>query len=223
MTATSFLTFLIVMIGVNASPGPGMAAIIGATLKSGVRAGLAVYAGSLLGDYVYFIAAVAGAGAIALALGPWLSLLTVIAGLYLLWLGSAPLRQALANSSALPVTPISQTPPSKAQVGTRAGFASGLFITLGNPGVIFFFLALLPAVTDLTHLTLHEIALMSLLLVGASCAVFAIVILVAALTRRHVLVGGRGRWADPVSGVLLALAGFWLIWDGSAKLLELVH
>jgi threonine/homoserine/homoserine lactone efflux protein len=126
----------------------------------------------------------------------------------------------LANGAAVPVTPIAETPPANPDLDPRAGFASGLFITLGNPGVIFFFLALLPAVTDLTHLTLREIALMSLLLVGASCAVFAVVILVAALTRRHVLVGGKGRWADYASGALLVLAGLWLIWDGGSKLLE---
>ena len=211
MNAGALTSFALVMLAVNASPGPGTAAIVGATLSSGVRVGLATFAGSLIGDYVYFIAAVFGGGAIARALGSSLSLLTLVAGAYLVWLGSAPFRKRAAamEQAATPAT-----------LTARAGFVSGLFITLGNPNVLFFFLALLPAVTDLRHLRAADIAILTLVLIAASAAVFAVLIGLATATRRYALSGPRGLWAERISGGALALAGLWLILEAGLRLWE---
>lgn len=212
MTAGALASFALVMLAVNASPGPGTATIVGATLSGGVRAGIAAFAGSLIGDYVYFIAAVLGSGAIAHALGSSLPMLMLLAGLYLLWLGTASFRKAGAPA------PVGQ-PVAAPALTPRAGFVSGFFITLGNPNVIFLFLALLPAVTDLRHLRAADIAILTVILVAASAGVFAVLIGLAAAARRYALAGARGIWAERISGGVLALAGLWLILEAGLKLL----
>jgi len=203
MTLSSFLAFCAVWLGVNVAPGPGMAAILGATVSRGTRIGMAVLLGSILGDLIYFIAAVAGLGALVTAAGSWLIAFKLGAGLYLLWLGVKPW---LARSA--PAAP--DGGGASADINPSRGFLSGMMITLGNPNVIIFSLAVLPVAVALDRITPIDLSLMSLALVLIALLVYVPLIAIAALTRRHALGGGRGAFAERIGGIVVAVAGLWL-------------
>lgn len=129
-----------------ATPGPGVYATVSQALTAGFRASRDVIAGIVLGDLIFLTFAILGLSAIARVLGSFFFLVRIAGGGYLIWMGwklwrSQPLALE-ANSSAQ----LSDRP--------RNRFLLGLFITLGNPKAIIFYLSLLPNLLDLQQLTL---------------------------------------------------------------------
>ena len=150
MDWTNLLTFAVALALAAAIPGPGVAAVVARVLGSGLRQALPMVLGLIAGDLVYLSAAALGLGVIASAFGTLFMLIRWAGAAYLLYLG---IRLFLAHpeAEALPMR------------GTRrAGpFLAGLLVTLGNPKVILFYLALLPTIVDLGGLTALGFAEMS--------------------------------------------------------------
>lgn len=120
-------------------PGPGVAALVGQSLGSGLRAALFLLAGLALGDVVYLTVAVAGLAALAQAFAGVFLLVKVLGGAYLIWLAARlwTARAGLAEAG-------------EARPASDAGsFLTGFSVTMGNPKTIVFYLALLPTVLDL--------------------------------------------------------------------------
>ncbi|MBW6493562.1 MAG: LysE family translocator [Burkholderiaceae bacterium] len=75
-------------------PGAGKIAILNASARSGVRAGLATVAGTLLGDLLYMLAVVAGLAAVMAANQLLFDALQWFGAAYLCWIGLQLLRSA---------------------------------------------------------------------------------------------------------------------------------
>jgi threonine/homoserine/homoserine lactone efflux protein len=207
MTLSSFLAFCAVLLGMNVAPGPGMAAIVGTAVSRGARIGTVLLLGTILGDLVYFGAAVAGLGALVSAAGPWLTLFKLAAGLYLLWLGVKPwLGQA---SPTAPTAPEATRPAGDDRL-SRA-FFSGVMITLGNPNVVISFLAILPVAVALDRISLFDLSFMTFAVVLIALVIYMPLIAVAAVTRRNALGGARGAFAERIGALLVGAAGLWLV------------
>jgi threonine/homoserine/homoserine lactone efflux protein len=184
-----------------------MAAIVGTAVSRGARIGTVLLLGTILGDFVYFAAAVAGLGALVTATGPWLTLFKLAAGLYLLWLGVKPwLGQASPTTPAAPehARSAGNDRPSRA-------FLSGLMITLGNPNVVISFLAVLPVAVALDRISLLDLCFMTLALVVMALLIYMPLIAVAAVTRRNALGGRTGDLAERIGGLVVGAAGLWLV------------
>jgi threonine/homoserine/homoserine lactone efflux protein len=168
MTLAGLLVFSLSYVLAVASPGPGIAALVGQVLGRGLRAAPAYVLGMLAGDFVWFTTAALGLAALAhtfaglFALVKWAG---VVYLLYLAWkMWAAPVAPLEAGRAALPV--------SHATL-----FMSGLTLTLGNPKTMAFFLALLPAILDLEHLSplgFAEVALLIAIILPAVLAVYAL-------------------------------------------------
>lgn len=115
-------------------PGPGTLAILNATARNGVGAGLGAVLGTLAGDFVYMLAAVLGLAAVlaanpdVLLIGQWFG-----AG-YLAWLGWKLLRAPVTTGPAI------EAPRQSAWRFCRQAFA----VSLTNPKVVMFFMAFFP-------------------------------------------------------------------------------
>src|SRR5882672_9642214 len=140
MDLASLLIFASALFVAAASPGPGIAAIVARVLGRGMDGAIAFTAGIALGDVVWLTVAILGLAAVAQTFqGVFLAVKYAGAAylLYLAWkLWTAPV---VARDVA----------PDSTDAGRVRLFLAGLAVTLGNPKVMVFYLALLPNIIDL--------------------------------------------------------------------------
>ncbi len=175
MTITGFLAYSAALAVAAAVPGPGIVALVARGLGSGFRATLPMAIGIALGDLVYLTAAVLGLAYIAQTFG-----LVFLAFKYA---GAAYLAY-LAYRFWTAGVGIEKVEARKAE-GAVASFLSGLMVTLGNPKVMVFYLALLPAIVDLAAVTFKDYAILVML----TCLILLAVLLpyLALATRTRAL------------------------------------
>ncbi len=115
-------------------PGPGTLAILHATARNGRAAGLAAVSGTLLGDFVFMVAAVVGLAAVMRANPLLFTALQGFGAAYLCWLGVQLLRTRIAGEERL------AEPERSPGTYFRQAFA----VSLTNPKVILFFVSFFP-------------------------------------------------------------------------------
>jgi len=129
-----YLSFVAAILIFQLVPGPGTLAILGATAQGGVRAGLGAVLGTLLGDFLYMLAAVLGLAALVASYPIAFTVLRWFGLAYLVWIGLALLRPGAE------ATEKTEPPPMAGWVHFRRAFA----VSLTNPKVILFFMAFFP-------------------------------------------------------------------------------
>ena len=195
MTIASLMVFAVALFVAAASPGPGIAAIVARVLGRGTTGAIAFTTGIAVGDIVWLTVAVLGLAALAETFhGVFVAVkyAGVCYLLYMAWkLWSAP---AVARE-------ISQAPPREHPARL---FLAGLSVTMGNPKVMVFYLALLPNIIDLRGLT----ALGYAELVGVTAGVLAIVFggyILLAVRARSLFTSARAvRLMNRGTGVVMA-------------------
>ena len=115
-------------------PGPGTLAILTATARSGIGAGCGAVMGTLVGDFVYMVAAVVGLAAVMNANPLLFRALQWFGVAYLCWIGGQLRRARLAGAATAPDS------RKSAWVYFRQAFA----VSLTNPKVVLFFVAFFP-------------------------------------------------------------------------------
>lgn len=147
MEICSLLIFALALLVASGSPGPSTAALVARVLVNGWRDVAPFVAAMLLGELVWLSCAVAGLAAIAEKFH-WAFLAIKYFGVaYLLFLAwqmwTAPVavgERSLATGSR----------------STVRMFFAGIALTLGNPKIMLFYLALLPAIVDLDGMTISS-------------------------------------------------------------------
>ncbi|WP_201859337.1 LysE family translocator [Microvirga soli] len=175
MDLAGLLLFSSALFIAAASPGPGIAAIVARVLGRGPKEAVAFSIGVALGDVVWLTFAVLGLAALAQAFH----------GVFLVvkYLGAAYLLYIAYKIWTAPAVPQEIEAEARAEHPAKL-FLAGLAVTMGNPKVMVFYLALLPTFLDLTRITLlgfAELALATLTVLGV---VFAGYIALAARARR---------------------------------------
>lgn len=125
-------------------PGPGITALVARSAAQGPLVGAAMTAGLMLGDFVYLTTAVFGLALIATHFDAVFTIVRVFSVAYLLVLAWQFWYAKPNEMKAEPVT----------RKTLIAAAVSGLAITLSNPKVIAFYLALMPIVLDLSQITI---------------------------------------------------------------------
>ena len=146
MTLTGFLAYSAALALAVAVPGPGIVAMVARGLGSGFRATLPMTLGIALGDLVYLTAAVLGLAYIAQTFGLIFMAFKYAGAAYLAFLAYKFWTAGVG---------IEKVEARRAE-GPFVSFMSGLMVTLGNPKVMVFYLALLPAIVDLSTVTLND-------------------------------------------------------------------
>jgi threonine/homoserine/homoserine lactone efflux protein len=144
MTWSGLLVFCSAYVLAVASPGPGVAAIVARVLGRGLTGIWAFILGFVVGDLIWFILAVAGLAVIAKTFAAVFVAVKWAGAAYLLWL-AWKMWTSRPVSVAEGAAPPADEPPGRL-------FLASLSLTLGNPKVIVFFMALLPSLVDLTTL-----------------------------------------------------------------------
>lgn len=158
-----------------ASPGPGIAALLARVLGRGPRGAFAFTFGLAFGDVIWLAFAMAGLAALAQTFAG-VFLVVKYAGAaylgYLAWrLWTAPVREQEIDADTRRESPVKL-------------FLAGLAVTMGNPKVMVFYVALVPLIFDPTRLGLTGFVLASGVALAVLAIVFGIYIGLASRARR---------------------------------------
>ncbi|MCB1385494.1 MAG: LysE family translocator [Nitratireductor sp.] len=129
MNLTAFLAYALALGIAAAIPGPGVAALVGRALGSGLTRSLPMLLGLAVGDVVYLTLAIAGLAFIAKAFSTVFFIVKLAGAAYLLWLAWRFWTRGIA---------IHEVARSAGRRDGLASFLAGLAVTLGNPKTIVF-------------------------------------------------------------------------------------
>jgi threonine/homoserine/homoserine lactone efflux protein len=181
----------------TATPGPGIGAILARVLGRGTEGLVAFIAGYVVGDLIWFTLAATGMAMLAQTAH---SLFVVIK-----YAGAAYLLYLAYRLWMVPVEVVGEGKAPPPQCGPRVFIASlTLTLTLGNPKVMIFFLALLPTVLDLTKMSLPafmEVAAAICLILTSVLSIYA----GAAIRARRLFKSVHAvRWLNRGTGTVMA-------------------
>ncbi|AOI94864.1 LysE family translocator [Burkholderia sp. LA-2-3-30-S1-D2] len=201
MSAASLAAFALALFVLAGTPGPSVAALVARVLTNGFRDVLPFLAAMWIGEAIWLTCAVAGLAVIAHTFAPGFFILKIAGVAYLLFL-------AWKMWTAPGDAPTDDIPRGRS--GWRM-FMAGTLVTLGNPKIVLFYLALLPTIIDLSHVTTvgwaELVATMLAVLITADCAWAFVAIRVRKfiLTRRAIKIANRTS-AAAMAGAAIAIA-----------------
>lgn len=194
---TSLAIFAGVLFVAAASPGPGIAAILARVLGRGTSGAFAFTAGLALGDVVWLTIAILGLAAVAQVFQAVFVAIKYVGAAYLLYL-AWKLWTAPAHAH--------DVVPDMSIAGRVRLFLAGLAVTLGNPKVMVFYLALLPNIIDLKEVTVWGWLELSLVVLAVLAVVFGSYVALAARTRRLLTSPRAMRFVNRGTGAVMATA-----------------
>jgi len=201
MTLSSLLVFAVALTVAAGSPGPSIAALVARVLTNGLRDVLPFLAAMWLGEALWLSCAVAGLAVVARTLGIVFIALKFIGAAYLLFL-------AWKMWFAPTQVPDGELPSGQSPWRM---FGAGLTITLGNPKIMMFYLALLPTIVDLNRvgaaawIELTAIMLVVLVAVDVAWALLAVRARRLLTSRKAVKVANRTS-ATMMAGAAVVIA-----------------
>src|SRR6201999_3292835 len=143
MSLSNLLVFALALVVAAGPPGPSVAALVARVLSNGLRDVLPFLAAMWLGEALWLTCAVAGLAVEGRTLGVVFLVIRLIGVAYLLF---------LAWKMWFAPTDVSKSELPSGQSPWKM-FGAGLTITLGNPKIMVFYLALLPTLVDLDRIS----------------------------------------------------------------------
>jgi threonine/homoserine/homoserine lactone efflux protein len=174
MDLTALLIFTGALLVAAVSPGPGIVALVARVIGGGLAGIVPFVAGLILGDLIWLAAAVLGLAVVAHTFHELFVAIKFAGAAYLLYLAY---RMWTAPAQAMDIAEPSNRDRSASL------FLAGLSVSLGNPKVIGFYLALLPNLIDLRHVDLFGYAELAGLCVAVLTVVLGAYALAAARAR----------------------------------------
>jgi threonine/homoserine/homoserine lactone efflux protein len=195
MDLTALIVFATALLVAAASPGPGIIAIVARVIGRGSHGAVAYATGFVIGDLVWLTVAILGLAIVAQAFAQVFLVIKYAGAAYLLYLAY---RMWTAPAQALDIA---------ADIGReRRGrlFLTGLAISLGNPKVMAFYVALLPSLIDVTRVTAAGFAELAAICVAVLTIVLSTYV-VAAVRARTLFTSPRAlRLLNRMGGTMLA-------------------
>jgi threonine/homoserine/homoserine lactone efflux protein len=193
VTLSALLIFAGALLVAAGSPGPSIAALVARVIASGYRSVLPFLAAMWIGEAIWLCLAASGASYIAQSFHSVFVILKYLGVAYLLYLAwkmwTAP---AVVKEGDLP-----------REDSSWRLFATGLAITLGNPKIMVFYLALLPSLIDLSGITVLGIAELVGVMMLVLIAVDLAWVIAAAQARRWLKSSRAMRIANRVSATAM--------------------
>ena len=149
------------------TPGPGMFYVVGRTWAAGKADGLASSLGTMLGGFVHVTACVIGVSALVMASATAFSVLKLVGGIYLIYLGIQTFRAASRETLEMPAPSREGLFGSHDRTENRSAcfarftlflvdapwraFRQGVVVEATNPKTAAFFLAFIPQFIVIAH------------------------------------------------------------------------
>lgn len=197
MTPGVFLTLTATVAVAALTPGPAVTAIVARAIADGPRPAMAINAGVVTGDLLFFALAAAGMAAAARSLGDVFAVVKVVGALYLAWQGLSLWRAQPRIAAAGGTSHEGHFWPN---------YGAGLLLMFGHVQAMLFYAALLPGFVDLSSLTWSDLGLLAVMLLVVIGGVNTAYALLAARAR-HFFANDRAQRALlRVAGTLMFVA-----------------
>jgi len=174
MDLAALVLFAGTLLVAAASPGPGIAALIAQVVGKGPEGATSFAAGLILGDLVWLAVAILGLAVVAQTFHEVFLVIKYAGAGYLVYLAY---RMWTAPVAARDIAAVPR------REGRLRLFFAGLAVTLGNPKVVAFYLALLPSLIDLARVGLLGYVELAGISVVILTAVFGAYVVAAARAR----------------------------------------
>jgi threonine/homoserine/homoserine lactone efflux protein len=194
MSFSSLLLFAGALIVAAGSPGPSIAALVARVISRGWRDVLPFLAAMWIGEGIWLSLAVFGLAFVAQTFH--------LAFVVVKWVGVAYLAWLAWKMWTAPVTVREDQLPKNDSPAKL--FAAGMAVTLGNPKIMMFYMALLPTIIDLNAVTLAGWVELTLTMAMVLVAVDLIWTVAAAQARRLLKSARAMRIANRVSATTMA-------------------
>jgi threonine/homoserine/homoserine lactone efflux protein len=162
MSAQTWALYLAAAIGLSVTPGPNSLLVLTHGALHGHRKAVFTIGGSALGFTLLIALSMAGIGALLQASAHALTVLKVVGGAYLVWLGIQLWRVPAIELRA-------DAPTSDAR--SSALFRDGLLTALSNPKALLFYGAFLPQFIDPARDLLTQFVAMAVVFVVVECVI----------------------------------------------------
>jgi threonine/homoserine/homoserine lactone efflux protein len=197
VTPAAFLALSATVFVAALTPGPAVTAIVARAITDGVRPALAINAGVVTGDLLFFALAAAGMAAAAHSLGDVFTVLRFAGAAYLVSQGVKLWR----------------APPRVAEAGAtgREGhfwpnYGAGLLLMMSHVQAMLFYAALLPGFVNLAELDLADLLLLGAMLIVVIGGVNSAYALLASRARRFFANERALRAVNRAAGTLMFVA-----------------
>ena len=194
MELTSLLIFAAALLVAAGSPGPSIAALVARVIAKGHRDVLPFLAAMWIGEAIWLSMAVFGLAFVAQTFH--------FAFLVLKWAGVAYLAYLAWKMWTAPVTVEQGDMPT--ETSPFRMFLTGMAVTLGNPKIMMFYMALLPTIIDLTSVTVVGWLELTITLAIVLIAIDLIWVFAASQARRLLKSARAMRIANRVSATAMA-------------------
>lgn len=194
MDATSLLIFGGALLIAAGSPGPSIAALVARVLAKGWRDVLPFLGAMWVGEAIWLALAVFGLAVVAQTFHTLFVVVKYLGVAYLLFLAWKMWRA--------PVTAGAEALPSERSAGKL--FLTGMAVTLGNPKIMVFYVALLPTIVDLDRVTALGWAELTATMLAVLVAVDVAWVVLAAQARRLLRSARAMRAANRTSAAMMA-------------------
>ena len=201
MSTQAALSFFLAIFIFGITPGPGVFAILSRAMSEDASACFSLALGMTISDIVYLIFACLGLAAVATHYGDLFTLIRVIGGAYLCYLGYRLWTAPIPATEKIP------------QAGRShwQGFAQGFLISASNPKVILFYIAFLPTFMDLGALTAADIVLAAVLTLLALMSGLMLIAVGVSHMRRRFVTPDKMQALNRTAGGIMFAAGTYLI------------
>jgi threonine/homoserine/homoserine lactone efflux protein len=201
MDPANLLVFSIALLVAAASPGPGIIAVVARVLAGGTRDVLAFAVALAIGDVIWLTLSIAGLAVLAQTFHALFVAVRWIGAGYLVYLG-------WKMWTAPAVAP--QAPEAARAQNHTSMFLAGLTLALSNPKVMLFYLALLPVIVDVRHVSVLGYLELVLVTVAVLALVLGCYIVLAGRVRSFFNSPRAVRWVHRGSAGIMMGAAAWL-------------
>jgi threonine/homoserine/homoserine lactone efflux protein len=201
MNTNVLVPFLIGMIILAATPGPGVFASMARAIAEGFKTSLFFIGGLVAGDILFLLLAVFGLSAVAKIMGGMFLLVKIIGGLYLIYLGVKIYRSVqlqLRNQA-------------KHDNNRFQTFVSGFLVTMGNPKPILFYASVLPTIINFNEVRPLDILFMVTLIPLVSFSVVGTYSYIASLSNKVPMSNRWQKRINQVAGMVMIIVGVCII------------
>lgn len=183
-------------------PGPTVLTVVSYSIAQGRRARLPVVAGVSLGDSTAVVMSLVGLGALLAASAAMFTVIKLVGGVYLLYLGIRMLRAGIS---------VGEMAARTAPDSTRRLFLNTYLVTAFNPKSIMFFVAFLPQFVNYTTDVTQQLVLLAATFVVMATLNASVYSTFSASAHRLLSSPRAQKRLNLAGGTLLSAAGVWAL------------
>jgi threonine/homoserine/homoserine lactone efflux protein len=201
MNYNLLLTFLLGMIVLAATPGPGVFGSMAKAAAEGFKISLFFIGGLVLGDSILLALALLGLSALAKLMGGMFLVIQYTGGLYLAYLGIRMFRSSSMNVNT----------KEKKKEKRWQTCLSGMLLSLGNPKPILFYASVLPTIINFNEVRISDALLMMVLIGLVSFSVVGTYSYIASLTHKIQMNEAMQKRTNQAAGIVMMVVGVYVM------------